>query len=82
MSNITRKVKGMEKENDNVMIVNKESDVAKYETENITAKKLVQDFKSRYDISLTQEGANRILAKYVQSGVLSPRFRHFVFLNC
>lgn len=51
-------------------------------TENITAEKLVQDFKLRYDISLTQEGANRILAKYVQSGVLSPRFRHFVFLNC
>ena len=51
-------------------------------TENITAKKLVQDFKSRYDISLTQEGANRTLAKYVQSGVLSPRFRHFVFVSC
>ena len=51
-------------------------------TENITAKKLVQYFKSRYDISLTQEGANRILAKYVQSGVLSPRFRHFVFVSC
>ena len=51
-------------------------------TENITATKLVQDFKSRYDISLTQEGANRTLAKYVQSGVLSPRFRHFVFVSC
>ena len=51
-------------------------------TENITAKKLVQDFKSRYDISLTQEGANRTLAKYVQSGVLSPRFRRFVFVSC
>ena len=51
-------------------------------TENITAKKLVQDFKSRYEISLTQEGANRTLAKYVQSGVLSPRFRHFVFVSC
>ena len=51
-------------------------------TENITAKKLIKDFKSRYDISLTQERADRILAKYVQSGVLSPRFRHFVFLNC
>ena len=51
-------------------------------TENITAKKLVQYFKSRYDISLTQEGVNRILAKYVQSGVLSPRFRHFVFVSC
>ena len=51
-------------------------------TENITAEKLVQDFKLRYDISLTQEGANRILAKYVQSGVLSPRFRHFVFVSC
>ena len=51
-------------------------------TENITAKKLVQYFKSRYDISLTQEGANRILAKYVQSGVLSSRFRHFVFVSC
>ena len=51
-------------------------------TENITAKKLVQDFTSRYDISLTREGANRILAKYVQSGVLSSRFRHFVFVSC
>ena len=51
-------------------------------TENITAKKLVQDFTSRYDISLTQEGANRILAKYAQAGVLSPRFRHFVFVSC
>ena len=51
-------------------------------TENITAKKLVQDFKSRYDISLTEEGANRILAKYAQAGVLSPRFRHFVFVSC
>lgn len=50
-------------------------------TENITATKLVQDFKSRYDISLTEEGANRILAEYVQSGVLSPRFRHFVFVS-
>lgn len=50
-------------------------------TENITATKLVQDFKSRYDISLTEEGANRILAKYVQFGVLSPRFRHFVFVS-
>lgn len=35
MSYITRKVIGMEKENDNVMIVNKESDVEKYETDNI-----------------------------------------------
>ena len=50
-------------------------------TENITATKLVQDFKSRYDISLTEEGANIILAEYVQSGVLSPRFRHFVFVS-
>ena len=50
-------------------------------TENITATKLVQDFKSRYDSSLTEEGANRILAKYVQFGVLSPRFRHFVFVS-
>ena len=50
-------------------------------TENITATKLVQDFKSRYDISLTEEGVNRILAEYVQSGVLSPRFRHFVFVS-
>lgn len=51
-------------------------------TENITVTKLVQDFKSRYDISLTKEGVNRILAKYVQSGVLSPRFRYFVFVSC
>ena len=35
MSIITRKVIDMEKENDNVMIVNKESDVEKYETDNI-----------------------------------------------
>ena len=35
MSNITRKVIGMEKENDNVMIVNKESGIEKYETDNI-----------------------------------------------
>ncbi|MFR2534930.1 MAG: hypothetical protein ACLTEH_02120 [Clostridia bacterium] len=51
-------------------------------TENITAEKLVQDFKSRYDISLNKEGISRILAEYVQSGVLSQRFKHFVFLNC
>ena len=35
MSNITRKVIVMEKENDNVILVNKESDVEKYETEKI-----------------------------------------------
>ena len=35
MSNITRKVIGMEKENDNVILVHKESDVEKYETEKI-----------------------------------------------
>ena len=35
ISYITRKVIGMEKENDNVMIVNKESDVVNYETDNI-----------------------------------------------
>ena len=51
-------------------------------TENITVGKLIQDFKSRYDISLSQEGANRILAEYVKSGVLSSRLRHFVFLSC
>lgn len=35
MSNITMKVIGMEKENDNVILVHKESDVEKYETEKI-----------------------------------------------
>ena len=35
MSHITRKVIVMEKENDNVILVNKESDVEKYETEKI-----------------------------------------------
>ena len=35
MSYITRKVIVMEKENDNVILVNKESDVEKYETEKI-----------------------------------------------
>ena len=35
MSNITRKVIGMEIENDNVILVHKESDVEKYETEKI-----------------------------------------------
>lgn len=35
MSNITRKVIGMEKENDNVSLVNKESDIEKNETDNI-----------------------------------------------
>ena len=35
ISYITKKVIGMEKENDNVMIVNKESDVVNYETDNI-----------------------------------------------
>ena len=35
MSYITRKVIVMEKENDNIILVNKESDVIKYETENI-----------------------------------------------
>lgn len=35
MSYITRKVIVMEKENDNVVLVNKESDVEKYETEKI-----------------------------------------------
>ena len=35
MSYITRKVISMEKENDNVIIVNKELDVEKYETDNI-----------------------------------------------
>ena len=35
MSNITRKVIVMEKENDNVILVNKESDIEKNETDNI-----------------------------------------------
>ena len=35
MSYITRKVIVMEKENNNVILVNKESDVEKYETEKI-----------------------------------------------
>ena len=35
MSYITRKVIVMEKENDNGILVNKDSDVEKYETENI-----------------------------------------------
>lgn len=51
-------------------------------TENITTEKMIQDFRLIYDINLKQEEANRILAEYVKGGVLSPRFRHFVFLSC
>ena len=50
-------------------------------TENITIEKMIQDFRSIYDIDLNQKEANRILAEYVKVGVLSPRFRHFVFLG-
>ena len=42
---------------------------------------MIQDFKSIYDIDLRQEDANRILVEYLKSGVLSPRFRYFVFLS-
>ena len=45
MSNITRKVIGMEKENDNVILVHKESDVEKYETEKI--KKLIYTIRGK-----------------------------------
>ena len=48
---------------------------------NITTEKMIQDFKSIYDIDLRQEDANRILVEYLKSGVLSPRFRYFVFLS-
>ena len=34
-----------------------------------------------YDINLTQEEVNRILDEYAKAGVLSPRFRHFVFVS-
>ena len=51
-------------------------------TEKITTEKLIQDFRLIYDIDLTQEEAKRMLGEYVKAGVLSPRFRHFVFLSC
>lgn len=48
----------------------------------ITAGKLVEDFNLKYGICMPLEKANEILSECVKSGILSPRFRHFVFLSC
>lgn len=49
--------------------------------EKITAGKMVEDFKLKYDIILSLQEVNRILGEYVVAGVLSQRFRYFYFVS-
>lgn len=47
--------------------------------DNITAEKMIKEFKAKYDINLSLKEVNKILDEYVRSGLLYQMFRYYVW---